>query len=426
MRTQLLVLLCGGWITSINANASQYVPLQDEYLTARIEQLAVIASIPIISKPYSVEVIRAALDEIERDVPGLYFEINGLLSKYEEPYGLSYADVYAQMRSKSDSEPSDFLYGGEFSSSNLGGRAIAHYRFAPSLLLSLGGSWYQEGEDSFQPNYSYLSLGQPNLNMFVGYKDRNSSVMKLSRWFNSLYQVASPSVSFSSFQGVAKRYSPNIELGVRWLGEDSLSFSAAPEHRFFHFSIEPSKGWTLGGSIDDVKEGDYSELVFVENQRSYSLSSRFNFSVPVPVSVYGEHTVFEHERYETKGLSLGADLPLGAPLVWLQNVSLMVERQVWDSDNTDFELARMERSTLLPGYSGSSFYLGLGWQRDNYTRYDLGIESWNADEFGIDDQYKVALSRNWSIGEFLANLELSYEKQNNGDNAFATKLTLRY
>ncbi|GAB3038921.1 capsule assembly Wzi family protein [Bowmanella dokdonensis] len=334
---------------------SPYLPLQlSPEIEAQIEQVMALTDAAPLTKPYKASDLLARLAVIKDSNPLLYQRLSVYLQRYTKSLGRTH-------------------FSAELALANDNDRAIPNQRNMrndAAYRLSVGG-FYQPSPyfifntgvikaESTAPAYSqtFLGFGYEYLQVEVGYREHWFSPFQDSAMLVSTQAKTSPSITLSNATPISDRhiryevfYSMLEEVeGIR-LGDEL--FPGHPRHAGLHLSFTPLDFWTLGfnrtlqfgGGKREVDFSDVIEAIFdpagkdniskiddpnyeFGNQQA-SVTSKFNFNLGMPVSLYleygGEDTLGKKNyKLGNQTYSFGVYLPL-----LTDNLSLRYEASDW-------------------------------------------------------------------------------------------------
>lgn len=413
--------------------ASAFVSLQDTYLNGRIEQLSVVANMPTLRKPYNAVQVRQYLETIKTTYPGLYRNIDRELQRYEQEYGLAYAEIAAG----GGSAPDD----GKYIPNARGESVDSNYRLSGSALwqpteytsISVGALIYDADDVEVIPVDTYASLGWDSFQVDVGYREHWLSPFQESAMLLSTNARPSFSVGISNPLAFESLWNLHYEFflsrlehtdGMLWNGEE---LSGRPALLGFHMSVEPIQGWTVGLNrtqhiLDngDMSIGDILKSFFdptkdqngnSQDNQIASITTRLNFEGDTPFSIYGEYagedTVnFSNTRLGNLSISAGVFVPFLPEFFLGPNFSFTYEytefAHAWYVHHI-FENGYTNDGVVMGSWAGDNRVFGdpvgarvhvakLGWQSGRYSRYEFTYRNqdnqYNGRSSGYD--YKMA------------------------------------
>ncbi|MGX5173713.1 capsule assembly Wzi family protein [Aliikangiella sp. IMCC44653] len=382
--------------TSANAKA-HYLPLKsDPLIELELEKLATIAQMPALAKPYHINTVQIYLEKIKASHPSLYQKIKHYLARYNKDYQITQLSIEGSYSNRPDKSLPNQR--GRTTDSNLQASVAGYWAINDSLNLSLGANIY-DGSGGIQPRNSYISYNNPYTQIDIGYKEiwlspLQESAMLLSTNAKPIarFNISSP----TPWTDYNLRYDVSFgkleeQQGIRF--EDDR-FPGKPGFLTMHFSAQPLSWWTLGASrtmmfgggerevnlsalweaiIDPVSGdncGGASDLQDcnkeVGNQQA-SVSSKFDFSVGMPVSLYielaGEDTNdFKAYKLGNKAYNLGFWLPY-----LTSNSSLLIEHQL-------VENAWYTHHIYQEGYRNDLSSMGHWWGNEKSISDKIGSQ----------------------------------------------------
>jgi len=423
--------------------ADLYVPLDDKALNARIDQMIILSNAPTMKKPYNVKLVKRYMRKIRRDYRAVYDEIAERLDRYDDEYGVQFANV-----SLAAANSEDVVLANEYgkqADSSFDASAALYYKPFDSIALSVGGSSTDSADydgDRATLRNTYIAAGGDSLQIDIGYRDLWLSPFKTNaRLFSNNAQQtfgvgisnAIPFESFANFQYHVSLH--RLEEHSHILYGDELEVGR-PYVMATHFSIEPFTGWTIalnrtmqfgGGSrevdfgsivdafIDPVSsdntesssfegcESTQKNLCEFGNQLA-SLQTRLNFPGEIPFSIYGEYAgedTAKHSNFRLGNIAVSAGINVPyIPLNDLGHLAVTVEASTWQN-----------------GWYSHHIYL------DGYTNNNVGLGHWSQNQTGNHNgipgqSFNVVVELFQDSG---ANYSLDYKMVENDDSRIAVK-----
>ncbi|TKB46456.1 capsule assembly Wzi family protein [Ferrimonas sediminicola] len=430
MKQLLAVALAIGATGSFSVlAATPFISLQDDYLNQRIEQLVVMADMPVAKKPYNVKQVRNYVESIKLKAPGLYFEIDRGLKKYErQSWTINRAEVSVAAASEPDRTQIMPNARGESVGSSYRVSGSASYQPMEYAVFSVGGLAYDGDSDDLLPIDSYMALGWDSFQVDIGFREQWLSPFSDSAMMLSTNARPSFRVGISNpiaFEGL---WNLHYEVAFTRLEEyKNIAYgedieSGRPAILTTHLSVEPVKGWTIsanrvmqfgGGSrevsfgsiwdafwdpvsndntgsdgFDDCQSDDLTLCEF-GNQLA-SVTSRINFEGDTPFSIYGEYAgedTASHSNFRLGNLAVsgGIFVPFLPDYLLGRDWSFTYEFTQWQDawyvhhiyqdglTNDGVGMGHWLANDREPqnGVPGTAHTVKLGWQRGAGERYDL-------------------------------------------------------
>ena len=191
--TVAIILLFFGCQSCLAEGVTPYVKTDGAPMLERqIKQLAVLANIPNLNKPYSALAVFDALSKIEKSHPSLYRQLRQSLSSYKKIASVTHARVKLNYSEESIPQPNGRgIYSDEAYEVSVRGQWQLGSWFAAYAGLELS-------QDTTQASGSLLSFGQSWAQLDIGYKDMWLSPMHHSAQLLSYNAETLPSVSLNN------------------------------------------------------------------------------------------------------------------------------------------------------------------------------------------------------------------------------------
>ena len=322
---------------------SPYLPLKNSpEIEAKIEKLMALTPGVAVTKPYKASDVLARLKLIQHSYPMLHNQLSAYLSRYTKSTGLTHFSASlsaASDRVKARPNQRNITTDSHYQVS-IGGLAYV----TPYAYVS-GGYTYDDAIGTVHTN-SHIGFGHEYAQVELGYREHWFSPFQDSAMLVSTHAQPSPSITISNAKPISDwniRYEVFYSMleeaeGIR-LGDEV--FPGRPRHAGLHLSFTPLEFWTLGfnrtlqfgGGKREVSFSDVIEALFdpagkdnvgdiddpdpnfeFGNQQA-SITSKFNFELGIPVSIYfeyaGEDTVNESNfQLGNVAKSVGVFLPV--------------------------------------------------------------------------------------------------------------------
>ncbi|MDF2179277.1 capsule assembly Wzi family protein [Aliiglaciecola sp. CAU 1673] len=322
---------------------SPLLPLQlSPEIENQIEKVMALTDGAPLTKPYKASDLQVRAEQLKDSHPLLYQRIQNYLKRYKKTAAITHRS--AELAASGGTARALPNQRGALSEATYRVSANGFYQANPYVLLSAG-TMVTDGQDMAH-NTTYLALGYEYAQVEIGYREHWFSPFQDSAMLVSSNAEASPSITISNSNPISDWniryevfYSQLEEVqGIR-LGDEL--FPGRPRHAGLHLSLTPLDFWTLGfnrtlqfgGGKREVDFSDVMEAIFnpagkdnvgdvdtddpnyeFGNQQA-SITSKFNFHLGTPVSLYmefgGEDTLDESNyKLGNQTYSLGLFLPL--------------------------------------------------------------------------------------------------------------------
>ena len=338
---------------------SPYLPLKlAPEIETHIEQVMAITPSAPLTKPYKAADLLARISLIKESHPRLYQRLNSYLARYKNNVFLAHASAELAI----DSGEKKFLPNQRgLSTENTYQVAASGYAFATPYFYAALGAQYSD-DNGLEHYNSHIAFGFEYLQVEIGYREHWFSPFQDSAMLVSSNAQSSPSITFSNATPITSWdiryevfYSELEEVeGIR-LGDEV--FPGKPRHGGVHVSFSPLDNWTIGlnrtlqfgggkrsvsfsdileaffdpAGKDNVDGSDGTDPNFEFGNQQASITTKYNFNLGMPVSVYaeygGEDTVNESNfSLGNNTTSVGVYLPMVR-----DDLSLRYEYSEWSN-----------------------------------------------------------------------------------------------
>lgn len=435
------------------SEASLYVSLHDAYLNGRIEQLAVVADLPSMKKPYSVSEVLVYAERVRDLFPGLYAQIRKGLLPYLSRCAMTHAEaVIAHSR---DSDVTTVLPNarGESISSNYRLSASAQCNLADWAKGSIGAVAF-EHPDTAIVNETYLAIGGDGAQLEIGVREHWLSPFQTSSMLLSSNARPSVSIGVSNPLPFFEYWSFRYEVFVSKLeSRENIRYgtsieSGSPALLGTHFSLEPLDGWHIsatrtiqfgGGSrpvdagliwdafVDPVNNDNSAEIECegaavntceLGNQMA-ALATRFNVQSEIPFSLYAEYAgedTASHKNTRLGNIAFSAGIFF--PFLFGGDWSMLYEYGQWQNAwyVHQIYLDGYTNDNVIMGHWGGNFRsfgddvgataqtLQLGWQLASDERVDFTFRQLEHEGYAEFDYHKAYLFEVDYVGQLAGNV----------------------
>lgn len=338
---------------------SPYLPLKlAAEIETYIEQVMAITPNTPLTKPYKAIDLLTRVKLIKDSHPRLYQRLNSYLARYKRNLFLAHASAEVGFNS---GERKFIPNQRGLSTENRYQISVSGYAFASPYFYAAAGAQYSDDNELEQYN-SHLAFGFEYLQIELGYREHWFSPFQDSAMLVSSNAQSSPSITLSNATPITSwdiRYEifyselERVE-GIR-LGDDI--FPGKPRHGGVHVSFSPLENWTIGlnrtlqfgggqrkvsfsdvleaffdpAGKDNVDGSESDDPNFEFGNQQASITTKVNFDLGMPVSVYaeygGEDTVNESNfSLGNNTTSIGIYLPLVR-----EDLSLRYEYSNWST-----------------------------------------------------------------------------------------------
>ena len=422
LRLSILLLVCLP-VISVAKGLSPYLPLNmSPEVEAQIEKVVALTPGAPLTRPYKAAEINRRLKLLKDSHPQLVTQLSKYLERYTKPYGLTHAGVSL---SASSGAEKTIVNRRNLSSETTASASIGAYGYlSPYAYVSAGFEVRDEG--GITHTNTHLAFGHEYAQVEVGYREHWFSPFKDSAMLVSTHAKVSPSITISNSMPITDWniryevfYSQLEPVDAIVLGDET--FPGRPRHAGLHLSFTPLDFWTVGinrtlqfgGGEREVSFSDFVEALldpagkdnvgdvdtddpnFEFGNQQASITSRMNFNLFTPVSLYaeyaGEDTNGESNfRLGNDSVSFGVFLP-----TVFDNFSFRYEYSNWsekwythhlypDGYRNDGQVmghwAGGER-TGNQDPQGASHALNIIWAMQNDSMLDVSFRSSKHDSF---------------------------------------------
>lgn len=337
---------------------SPYLPLNiSPEIEQQIEQVMALTPGAPVTKPYKAVDVRNRLKQIQNSYPGLYSRVSSYLRRYTRQAGVTHQGAKISLANSNKKALPNQRNIKNDSSYQISAGGFA---FLNPYVYASTGMVYADGESLIQTN-SHIGFGYEYAQVEVGYREHWFSPFQDSAMLVSTHAKSSPSITVSNATPITDwniRYEvffsrlERVE-GIR-LGDEV--FPGKPYHAGLHLSFTPLDFWTLGfnrtlqfgggkrevsfrDAIEAIINPNKKDNVFDQNDPNFefgnqqaSVTSKFNFELGTPVSLYmeyaGEDTVSgSNFKLGNVSLSMGVFLPQ-----LTQDISVRYEMSDWKTN----------------------------------------------------------------------------------------------
>lgn len=322
---------------------SPYLPLNiSPEIESQIEKVMALTDGAPLTKPYKASELHHRAEQIKQRHPLLYQRVSSYLDRYKQSAGKTH--LSAELAASNDNQHALPNQRNVKSDATYKLSASGFYQPSPYLIINTGAVKAQSADVIHTS--TYLGFGYEYLQVEVGYREHWFSPMQDSAMLVSTHAKASPSITLSNATPITDWniryevfYSRLEEVeGIR-LGNEL--FPGKPSHAGVHLSFTPLDFWTLGfnrtlqfgggkrevsisdvfkalfdpAGKDNVAGADANDPNYEFGNQQASITSKFNFHLGTPVSLYmefgGEDTLGE-KNYKLGNQTYSAGLFLPA------------------------------------------------------------------------------------------------------------------
>ena len=347
------------------SGTTPYLPLNlSPEIERQVERVLILGGRAVMTRPVRVDTVLQALPKACRRDAALCRQVKRYLDRYFGTAGLTEGSIeVAAATHNTTTMPNER---GERMDSPVDSTAVAFYRPADHLLLSVGGVGYAGTEARFNPDGTMLSTGNEYLQLDAGYRDHWLSPLTDSSMLISTEAPTMPSITLSNqrpmgalgleYELFLARMSYSHD--ILWDGVDTAGY---PRLAGAHLGIAPVAGWSLAGnatwqfggggrpgSLTDFLKNLFKSTDLGQNpsapdlddrfsNRAVSLTSAYTFPTRSPFEAYveyaGRDTLHgEFYRFHETDLSVGVHFP-----EFLDHFDLTLEASEWqDAWYTDY------------------------------------------------------------------------------------------
>lgn len=234
--------------------ASLYLPLQlSPTLENKVEQLFVLANMPIIKRPIPISEVQVALEKVDEKYPEIADSIRRHLKPYSQKSALSHLQATF---ATSNGDPVSLANArGDLSTSQYQASFAGHWAAADWLVFNVGGFAYEgpDLEKNIFAENTFISLGSEALQLDVGYRPHWFGPFQESDMLISTHAASAPGLTLSNttpFDFLGFRYElfwVQMSESDKILSEDrSQRLTGDPKLLGLHLSIEPLAGFAIG------------------------------------------------------------------------------------------------------------------------------------------------------------------------------------
>ena len=338
---------------------SPYLPLNiSPEIESQIEKVMALTDAAALTKPYKASDVQTRLAKIKETHPILYQQVVSYLERYKKTAGRTHLSAeVAAGNNDTKTLPNQRNLKND-SSYRLS--AAGFYQPNPYVIFNTQAIKAQSA--GLTHTSTYLGVGYEYLQVELGYREHWFSPMQDSAMLVSTHAKPSPSITISNATPITDwnvRYEifyselEKVE-GIR-LGDEL--FPGKPRHAGLHLSFTPFDFWTIGfnrtlqfgggkrkvsfsdvlkalfdpAGKDNVGDVDTDDPNYEFGNQQASITSKFNFHLGTPISLYmeygGEDTL-EEKNYKlgNQTYSVGVYLP-----VLTDNLSARYEYSDWAS-----------------------------------------------------------------------------------------------
>lgn len=374
---------------------SPYLPLNiSPEIEHHIEQVMAMTDGAPLTKPYKAVDVQGRLSQIKRRHPLLYSRVNNYLTRFTRQAGQTHLGAKLSVGSGKRALPNQRNIKND-SNYQI---SVGGFAFLNPYVYASTGIQYAEGRGLINNN-THIGFGYEYAQVEIGYREHWFSPFQDSAMLVSTHAKASPSITISNATPITdwniryEMFYSKLEKvdGIR-LGDEF--FPGKPSHAGIHVSLTPLDFWTLGfnrtlqfgggkrkvGFKDvfdalinpvgkDNVDGTEGKNFEFGNQQA-SVTSKFNFDLYTPMSVYmeygGEDTVSgSNFKLGNVTLSLGVFLPQ-----LTDNVSVRYEASDWKTNWYTHHL-------YLRGYTNDGQVMGHWGGGERFLNKDTPAQTHN-------------------------------------------------
>ncbi len=416
------VIFLSFFLSSKSLCGSLYLPLKlSTEIENRVEQLFVLADMPIIKRPIPIKQVQIALDKVGSKHPAISQSVSRYLNRFSSRIGLTHFGISAS--SADGAEYQTFNGRGQSAFSDYDVAISGYWALSDSVLVNIGGLAYEgnvDEKDEFLEG-SFVSIGSDYLQLDIGNRPHWFGPFQDSDMLISTQAPAIPSVTISnvipfSFLG----FSYEIFLGEmsesEFIQSETTGEFLAGNPRLFglHLGFNPFTGFAIGfnrlmqygggdrdesfsGLLEAFANAKQNDNVGNEgrdfgNQLS-SITTRYTFADGFPFSVYMEYA--GEDTSHSSSFHLGnTALMLGIHLPKLTDtLDLVIEHAEWQND----------------WYVNSNYGDGL-------SQYDNVIGHWGATQRqGATGAKSLSTRLSWAVADG-KDLQFNYRELKNTDD----------
>ncbi len=342
MRRLLFFVFFLSTTQALAKGVSPYLPLKlSPEIESQVEKLMALTPGAPLNKPYKTVELIERLVQIRDDYPQLYQQLHHYLQRFEQDVALTHLDAQVSLSDDtSKTLPNQRnIHSDSHASASFAGQAF----LSPYLFASVAGVAAQD--NGVIHTGSFIGFGYEYAQVEVGYREHWFSPFQDSAMLISTHAKSSPSITISNATPITDWnfryeifYSKLEEVDEIVLGDET--FPGHPRLIGMHLSITPFDFWTLGASRtlqfgggkrdvsfsdiieaildpagkDNVGDVDTDDPNYEFGNQQAAISSKFNFHLWTPVSLYaelaGEDTIAESNfQLGNQALSYGLYLP---------------------------------------------------------------------------------------------------------------------
>ncbi len=411
-----VVLLALGTARPVHAQATAYLPLNLEpEIERQVERVLILADEPILKRPYSVELVKAALPQACRVDQVLCRRVQRYLERYSRDYALTHASITGSLthNGAGDVIPNEY---GLPENSHYDLSIAAFVQPSDYLLASAGGIAYS---GRTIPTGSMLTLGTNWAQIDVGWRTHWLSPLTDTSALMSTEAPTTPSITLSNWEPLT-RLGLQYEFFLTKLSAQPITYQGVVQEgdpRLFgtQISIEPFPGWSIGfnrmlefgggaglpSSASFVAKQFFvtSDKVQLQGNQQASYVTRYVSPTSVPFALYFQ--------YAGENTSLGGAFLFGDPMMsggidfprLFKYFDLTYEIAEWaDTWYTHFD--------FLHGMSNDGLVLGA-WGADQRNFGDgVGARSqmlrvgWSPPFGGyLEEKVRLLVNQNYFVGQ---------------------------
>lgn len=438
-----------------SAGLSPYLPLKlSPEIEAHIERLMSVSAAVPLTKPYKASEVNARNQAIKDQYPELYQRINNYLKRYKVERGLTHGSASLSLTNRNKKalpNQRNIKHDSNYQLSLGGLSYIGPYVYVAS------GMAYAQGEGVIHHN-THISLGYEYAQIELGYREHWFSPFQDSAMLVSTHAKSSPSLTISNASPITSWniryelfYSQLEETQGIVLGKEV--FTGRPKLAGLHLSLTPFDYWTLGASRTFQFGGGKREVTFSDVLKAFfdpagkdnvgdvntddpnfefgnqqaAISSKFNFELGMPISLYfeyaGEDTVSESNfQLGNVSKSVGIHLPFIT-----NNLSARYEYSDWTNAWYVHHLYRMgySNSGQIMGHWGAgerafgndtpatTHAINLNWQLAANQLIDVNVrivQNTDKSQFNYSDGYELNSTYSYATDKGFWGLELNAGK----------------
>ena len=402
---------------------SLYLPLKlSPEIEQRVEQLFVLADMPIIKRPIPIKQVQTALSKLGTDYPELSHGVSRYLERYTGKIGLTH--LGGGVSTADGSNFRGFNRRGESIHSTYRLSFSGYWAMSELVAVNLGGVLFDGDrfdKDEF-PEGSFISIGTDYLQLDIGNRPHWFGPFQESDMLIATHAPSITSITVSNsipFEFLGFSY----EMFLGEMSESDSILSASRDARItgnprlfgIHLGFNPITGFAIGfnrllqyggGDRDESFSGLYDAFIDAQNNDNIdregrdfgnqlsSVTTRYTFTEGFPFSVYIEYAGEDTSRSSSFHLGNSA-LMIGLHLPKLtRNLDFVFEHAEWQN----------------------SWYINTNYG-DGLSHYGTTLGHWGASQRQTATGAKAVSARlSWAVTDG-KDLQFQYRDINNTDDS---------